>query len=684
MSNSNALEQLLNSINKSYIYKFPVEVLKEELFVPINSEGNNIVIGIVNPEEKERRNSILTKIILATRLKPKVLALTQAQFDEIIQYFEEQLESGQVHSSPALVASPNAPTKKIGEQLIDDGLITKEQLAQALSEGKKQGTPVGSILVKLGFITVEQLKTTLSKQQGIGHVEDKDLKVDPNALKLIPDDFIRLNKLVPLSSDGKILVVGMVDPKNKQILNEIIYMTGLKPFPLILTHIEYENYINTYLGSKKGSEKLIEEFSKEDDGLVVEGGENLWQQVEKELQDESSVVAKFASSLITEAIEKKASDIHIEPRLNQYVVRYRIDGILKQVIDIPLKIESVLISRLKVLSRMNIAEHRRTQDGRFTIKYGGKVYDLRVNIIPVGTKEKMVIRILQPTLELDSCSSKREINLNGAAKEDIFKINLMTTVPHGIILATGPTGSGKSTTLYSIIDKLNNDFVNITTVEDPVEMKIDGVNQIQVNSKADITFASCMRSILRQDPDIIMVGEIRDYETLEAAIHSALTGHLVISTIHTNSATATITRLVEMGAANHLISSSLTGVIAQRLIRKLCPHCKEIYEPSDEELKMIRSPIYEDESFRGGKVYKAVGCDSCSGNGYNGRMGIYEVMPVSREIRKMISQGAAAHEIEEVAISCGMKTLKRSALDAIMKGQTSIKEYLRVLGASTD
>ncbi|MEI7473377.1 MAG: ATPase, T2SS/T4P/T4SS family [bacterium] len=682
MNASNALEQLLNSINKTYINKFPIDVLKEEMFIPINNEGETIVIGMVNPEEKERRNSILTKIILATRLKPKVLTLNKQQFDDIIKYFEEQINSGQAAQASALSASINPPTKKIGEKLIEEGLITKEQLTQALSDAKKEGIPVGSILVKLGFITIEDLKRTLSKQQGIGHVEEK---IDAKAVKLIPEDFIKLNKVVPISTDGKTLVVGMVDPKNKQALNEIIYMTGLKPFPLILTHIEYENYIKTYLETKKDSEKLMEEFTKEDESsLVIEGSENLWQQVEKELQDESSIVAKFASSIITEAIAKKASDVHIEPRLDKYIVRYRIDGILKHIMDIPNKIESLLISRLKVISRMNIAEHRRTQDGRFTIKYGSKVYDLRVNILPVGTKEKMVIRILQPTLEFNANANKNDIQLNGAAKDDIQKINLMTTSPHGIILATGPTGSGKSTTLYSVINKLNSEYVNITTIEDPVEMKMDGVNQVQVNAKADITFASCMRAILRQDPDIIMVGEIRDYETLEAAIHAALTGHLVISTIHTNSATATITRLVEMGAAHHLIASSLMGVIAQRLIRKICPDCKELYEPTDEEIKMISSPIYDDSRFRGNNIYKAVGCDKCSGNGYIGRIGIYEIMPVNREIRKMISQGAAGHEIEEVAISCGMKSLKRAALEAILNGNTTIREYVRVLGASSD
>ena len=710
-------ENLKESINKEYINKFSIDILKQEKFVPINKQDDFLYVGIVDAENRERRNSILTKVILTTKLKPKVIALTEEQFDELIMFCEEQ---NNVADEPVLikieplnqpeksdnqfgqvdqlnqdsqidavvpnirsnnVASGAPPKKKLGEQLIGDGLITEEQLTMALTESKQTGTPIGSVLVKLGFIHIEQLREALSRQQGYAHVESKDLKVEPNVIRLLPEDFVKENQAVPISTDGKTIVVGMVHPDNKQVLNDIIYLTGLKPFPLILTHIEYEKCINNFFETKRETEKLMEEISLDENIIIME--ESLWNQVEKEFEDESNIVARFASSLITEAIEKKASDIHIEPRNDKYVVRYRTDGILRQILEVPSKIENLLISRLKVVARMDIAEHRRPQDGSFTLKYNNKLYNLRLNTLPVGSKEKMVIRILRSEMRIVNKENKK-IEIVGALEEDIKKIELMTTSPHGIILATGPTGSGKTTTLYSILNRVNNEMVNITTVEDPVEIKLEGINQIQVNAKADITFASCMRAILRQDPDIIMVGEIRDIETLDAAIYASLTGHLVLSTVHTNTATATITRLINMGAAPYLIASSLVGVIAQRLMRKLCPMCKELYNPTEQELELIVSSSEDYDGFIGNKIYKAVGCSNCDDMGYVGRMGIYEIMPINRELKKIITNSNIAHEIEEIAVSCGMKTLQRSGLDAILKGETTINEYIRVLGANNE
>ncbi|MFH0702541.1 MAG: ATPase, T2SS/T4P/T4SS family [bacterium] len=679
-------EKLKDSVNKEYVNKFPFETLKEEMFIPINNINDVLYVGIVNADNKERRNSILTKVILTTKLKPKVIAITKAQLEELLEFCKKNPPKKQDDAStnsPKILTPAHAtvaPKKRLGEQLIYEGLITDLQLTQALTESKQSGTPIGSVLVKLGFITIEQLREALSKQQGLAHVEAKDLKVEANVIKLLPEDFIKDNKAVPISTDGKTIVVGMVNPNDKQVLNDIIYLTGLKPFPLILTHIEYEKCIDNFFEIKKETERLMEEISLDAD--ISSDEEHIWQKVEKELQDESNIVAKFTRSIITEAIEKKASDIHIEPRNDKYIVRCRIDGILRQTLEIPAKIEALLVSRLKVISRMDISEHRRSQDGHFTFKHQNKIYDLRVNTLPVGLREKMVIRILQPDLRISK--GDKRIELVGSTKEDIQKINLMTTSPCGIILATGPTGSGKTTTLYSILNKINNEMVNITTIEDPVEIKLEGINQVQVNPKADITFASCMRSILRQDPDIIMVGEIRDLETLEAAIHASLTGHLVLSTIHTNNATATVIRLVEMGAAEHLIASSLIGVIAQRLVRKLCPACREVYEPTKEELRFILSQSDDISTFLENKIYKPKGCDNCGNTGYVGRLGLYEIMPVNREIKKLIAQSAAAHEIEEIAISCNMKTLQRAGLDTILKGETSIAEYLRVLGAMNE
>ena len=693
-------EQLKENINKEYFNKFSLDVLKHEMFIPINKQDDALVVGIVDFDNRDKRNSILTKVILTTKLKPKVFAITKEQFHDLIEFcsgerpeekqvFEQPVEEVKASPSPVIIeqvaetqpAPEKHARKRLGELLIDNGLITDEQLQTALVESKNSGTPIGSILVKMGFISVEQLRSTLSSQQGVASVESKDLQIDSSVIRLLPEDFIKDNKVVPISTDGKTIVVGMVNPNEKQILNDIIYLTGLTPYPLILTHIEYEKCIQNYFATKKETEKLIEEISQGRDYIIED---DIWEQLDKEFKEESNIVAKFAKSIITEAIEKNASDIHIEPRSGKYSIRYRIDGILIQALEVPSQVETQLMSRLKVLGKMNIAEHRKPQDGHFAFKLNNEIFDFRLNTMPVGRREKMVIRILKPEIMLSK--EDRRITLKGATTEDYNKINQMITSPYGIILATGPTGSGKTTTLYSILNKLNNDRVNITTIEDPVEMKLEGINQVQVNEKAEITFASCMRTILRQDPDIIMVGEIRDYETLEAAINASLTGHLVLSTFHTNNASSTITRLIELGAAAYLISSTLVGIIAQRLVRKLCPVCKKPHNPTPEELRVLFGQIDEDSAniMATRTIYKAHGCERCNNTGYFGRLGVYEIMPVNREIKRMIIQSAAAYEIEEVALACGMKTLQTACLEAIINGETTIAEHLRVLGSAIE
>ena len=499
-------------------------------------------------------------------------------------------------------------------------------------------------------------------------------------------------------------MVGMVDPNDRKALNDIVYLTGLRPLPLILTHIEFENCLFKIFHEEESLRSKVEEAEYEDDDSSVEFNvdidaeklmeemelddddigptDNLWHQIEKEITDDSeNVVARFASAIISKAIYQKASDIHIEPRSKKSIVRYRIDGILKRVFDVPEKLELAVITRLKVISRLNVAEHRRPQDGTCSVKVGDKYYDLRVNCLPVGQREKVVIRILQPGLK--SSKKNKEIILSGASVGDIQKLETMVTAPNGIILVSGPTGSGKTTTLYSIMNKLNTETVNITTIEDPIEMRMNGINQTQVNPKADITFASCMRAILRQDPDIIMIGEIRDKETLEIAIKAALTGHLVMSTIHTNGAAETITRLIDMGAANYLVATSLVGIIAQRLVRKLCL-CKELYEPAIDDIKKILINPDDYKIFQENKFFKAKGCSRCDYSGYSGRLGLFQIMPVNREIKKLIAQSNSVIEIEELAISCGMKSLQAACLDHIILGETTIDEFIRVLGIASN
>ena len=571
---------------------------------------------------------------------------------------------------------------EIGQILVQMGVATQEQIFNALVEAKKQKLPLGTMLVQQGIITLDDLKQALSLQQGYDAVTPEQLKIPDEVLGMLPDDFIKLNKVLPISYDDKVLVVAMVNPHDKKVINDIIFLTGLKPSVLIITHYEFTMCIQNLLSEqKKATSKILKKIEKQ--SLSFDKEETLFEQAQKELKDDSNIVVKFVNKIISDGIDMKASDIHIEPRLSGYSVRYRKDGILREVLKLPAKTESAILTRLKVISKMNIAEHRRPQDGSFSITYKDNDYDFRINTLPVGEQEKMVIRILAPAVSMSS--NKDEMVLIGASKAETEVIKKMESVPNGIILTTGPTGSGKTTTLYTLLKAINDEKINITTIEDPIEIRIDGINQSQINAKAGITFASCMRAILRQDPDVILVGEIRDIETLETAISAALTGHLVLSTLHTNSAASTITRLIDMGAKDYLISSTLVGIIAQRLVRALCPHCKTQYFPSREEAELvIAGGEKEIKKFMETPVYKPNGCEKCNFEGFMGRMGVYEIMPITKEIRKLIAQGAHDIQIEEAAIGAGMKTLHQACLQHIIEGRTTISEFLRVLGPVTE
>ena len=569
-------------------------------------------------------------------------------------------------------------TKKLGEILLEEELITKEQLEIALAEGKAQGIPLGSVLVKMGFVTIKDLKEALGAQMGLKYATSEQLKALPTAISILPEDFVKINKVIPLSMTEKSLVVGMVNPNDTKVINEIVYQTGLKPTVMLVTHVEFENFINTYYNvDKSDADELLQQIN-EDDKLETNSS-GLWEQVEQEIQDSDGAVSQLANKIITMAIDRRASDIHIEPLTVGYRVRLRVDGSLQEALKIPAKVDSAIISRFKVLSRMNIAEHRRAQDGSFTLKYKNKAQDFRVNTLPVAGKEKMVIRVLAP--QMDSKEAKADkIEIVGASEDDVKKIRYLVSSPNGIVLTSGPTGSGKTTTLYALLRYMNSDTVNITTIEDPVEIKLEGINQSSINTKAGITFANSLRAILRQDPDTILIGEIRDYETLEVAISASLTGHLVLSTVHTNSAAATITRLIEMGAKDYLISSTISGIIAQRLVKKLCPNCKEEYYPSYAEAKQILTDPIEIQKLTQTKIYKPHGCPNCKNTGYLGRLAVMEILVVNNEIRKMIAQRAHDVEIEDYAIKQGMKTLKMSCLRHILEGNTSIEEQVRILG----
>ncbi len=662
------LNRLKNSVNKEILNHIDDALMEQNKFVPISVKDKFLFVAVNSSSDKDTVNKILKEYF---PYQIKFIQVPNVDLDELI------LSLKKTPSSQTIEEGHVDKQIKLGELLIQKGYITDVQLLQALAESKRQKMPIGSTLFKLGFISLDQLKSILHLQTGFDMVSNEQLAKQDKFVNILPEDFIKENKVIPISSDGKTLTLGVVKPVKPDVLKEIIYLTGQNPKQLLMTHYEFQNSLDMFFSAqKKETQKIIQQIETEAAEIEVE--ESLWEQVDAELQDSTGSVAKFVNQIITNAIDNKVSDIHIEPRLNGYIVRYRKDGMLQKVLDMPAKVESSVIARFKVMSRMNIAEHRRPQDGTFSIKYKKQSYDFRINTLPVSGKEKMVIRVLAPAVSLKA--EDRKIMLVGASESDLVKIKNMVSCPNGIILTSGPTGSGKTTTLYSVLKSLNDEHVNITTIEDPIEIKLEGINQSQVNPKAGITFASCMRAILRQDPDIILVGEIRDYETLEIAISAALTGHLVLSTVHTNSAAATVTRLIEMGAKDYLVSSTLSGVIAQRLVRSLCPDCKEQYFPTHDEARQVVADEESIQKLMKTPIYRAKGCNKCDFSGYKGRLGVYEIMPMTKEIKKLIAQGAHDLEIEEAAVENGMTTLNKSCFQHILNGETTIEEFVRVLG----
>lgn len=679
--------RLKNSIDKKILESVDKNLMGLHLFVPISVKDNFLFVAVSKASNKDEVNTILKKSFTQSI---KFMLVGEDDLRELLADFvpAESIKASAEAPAASSTASPAKSTPistekpkvehgKLGEILLAKGLVSEVQLMKALAESKRTGVPIGSMLFELGSISLEQLKDVLHDQTGYELVSTAQLVEQKKFVNILPEDFIKANSVIPISSDGKTLVLGVVKPLKMDVLKEIIYLTGQNPKQILMTHYEFKTAVNTFFSEqKRQTDEIIEQIKEET--VDSEDEATLWQQVDAELQDSTGSVAKFVNQIITNGIDNKVSDIHIEPRLSGYIVRYRKDGMLQKVLDVPAKVETSVIARFKVMARMNIAENRRPQDGTFSISYNGCSYDFRINTLPVSGKEKVCIRILAPAVSL--ASNDKEIKLVGAVEADIQKVKQMISCPNGIILTSGPTGSGKTTTLYSVLKSLNDESVNITTIEDPIEIKLEGINQSQINAKAGITFASCMRAILRQDPDIILVGEIRDYETLEIAISAALTGHLVLSTVHTNSAAATVTRLIEMGAKDYLVSSTLSGVIAQRLVRRLCDDCKEEYHCTREEAMLVTHDEEEIKKIMATPIYRAKGCNKCGLQGYKGRLGVYEIMQITKEIKKLIAQGAHDLEIEESAVSNGMTTLNKCCFNHILKGWTTIDEFVRVLG----
>ncbi len=565
--------------------------------------------------------------------------------------------------------------KKLGELLIENGLITEEQLQEALDVQRNSPELLGKIMTNLGFVTELDVLKMIAVQLGVPFVDLSRVKVVPIIAKSLPPHIAQRHKVIPISKDKRKIVLAMVNPLNVFAIDEVRLTTGLDVVPVLAQEEQLLMSVHANYGVDESTAKAIESLHKMGiDANVVERLEDAEEDdiavsKVKDLTEDSPIV-KLVNAIIVQAIEARASDIHIEPMRDMVRVRFRVDGVLHEAMRPPKKIQAELLSRIKVLADLNIAEKRVPQDGRINLLVAGREFDFRVSTYPTQNGEKIVLRIL------DKSSVLIGLNRLGFTTDVQRTFEGMIHSPVGLLLVTGPTGSGKSTTLYSVLNQLNTVSTHILTVEDPCEYMLEGINQVQVNPKANVLFANTLRSFLRNDPDIIMVGEIRDKETAEIAIQAALTGHLVLSTLHTNDAPSAATRLIDMGIEPFLVSSSLIGSLAQRLTRVLCPECKEPYKPPDHELRMLNIPLEEGKNLA---FYKPVGCDMCRGNGYRGRIGIFELMELDDQFKDQIVKKASAVKLREIAVKTGMQTLQQDAVTKIIQGITSLEEAMRVV-----
>ena len=553
---------------------------------------------------------------------------------------------------------------RLGDVLMSRGLINQNQLNMALKEQKEKGRMLGEMLVELGYVTQEKINDILCEMLNIEFIDLQVEEPEENVRDLIPEEVMRKYTLVPMRYDKNnagVIQVAMADPMNILAMDDINIITGKYVVPYLANASDIRAYFDRVFGKKQAQN--IAEMYKKEQGLVQEESEE--EKLRKE-DVENAPIVQLVNSIIEQAARQRASDIHIEPFEESIRVRYRVDGVLREVIEYDKSLLGAITARLKIMSGMDISEKRKPQDGRITIIVDNREYDIRVSNLPTVYGEKVVMRLASKE------GFKKQKSDLGLTPTDLVKFDNILKNPHGIILVTGPTGSGKSTTLYTALSSLNSEEVNIITVEDPVEANIDGINQVQVNNKADMTFANALRSILRQDPDIIMIGEIRDSETAEIAVRASITGHLVVSTLHTNSTANSISRLADMGVEPYLIADSLVGIIAQRLVRRLC-ECKKPRLATAEEKEELAVDPSEDIV-----LYEPCGCKMCDNTGYKGRIGIYEIMTITPKIKSMIARGKSADEIKEQAIEEGMSTLKASAAKYVLDRTTSMSEMVKV------
>src|SRR5262252_972881 len=564
-------------------------------------------------------------------------------------------------------------SRRLGDLLVREGLIDNEQLTRALQEQKGSNDKLGCILVKLNFVTEEKLIAFLSRQYGIQSITLSQLDVDPEVLKLVPEQIARKYEVLPIQRQGNQVTLAMADPTNVFALDDVGFMTNLQVIPVVASQAAIRAAIDrSYDNKGSGIADIVSEMEGAADVELVEGEEEIAAKVDvfelKESADEAPVV-RLINMILVDAIRRGASDIHLEPYEKVFRVRFRVDGVLHEIMTPPKRLEAALTSRVKIMASLDIAERRLPQDGRIKLRFNQREIDFRVSTLPTIFGEKTVMRIL------DKDSLQLDLTMIGFDSWSLEQFTKAINSPYGMILITGPTGSGKTTTLYSAIHTINSPDINIMTAEDPVEYNLKGVNQVQVNEEIGRTFAGALRAFLRQDPDVILVGETRDLETAQIGIRAALTGHLVLTTLHTNDSPSTVARLLDMGIPPFLVSSSLMLILAQRLGRRVCKDCKQPFE-ADEETLVPYGHIPQGL----GKLtfFKGKGCATCSFTGMKGRVAIYEVMPISQEIRDLVIHNAPTAQIREMAQSQGMKTLRQNALQKVLDGTMTVEEVLRV------
>jgi type IV pilus assembly protein PilB len=570
------------------------------------------------------------------------------------------------------MATQITSTDRLGTILLREGLITQDQLDGALQDAKSNGTRLGYSLIKLGFIQEEDLTRMLSRQYRVPAVDINKVNIDPKILRLISDDIAHQHLVLPLRRVGRTLTVAMANPADPGALDQLKFVTRHDIEPVVVGEFTLKKQIDKYYGVQEDDalSDILDEIDESEIQLIEEKEEEVSEAALQAQVDDAPVV-KLINGILTDAVLKGVSDIHIEPYEQEIRIRYRIDGALAEVMRPPMKMKAALTSRVKILADLNIAERRVPQDGRIKMKVKNKVIDFRVSTLPVIFGEKIVLRILDKsnlTLDLE------KFGFEPKAEKDFMKAIMN---PYGMVLVTGPTGSGKTTTLYSALSKINTEDVNIMTAEDPVEYNLHGINQVLVRNEIGMTFAAALKAFLRQDPNIIMVGEIRDIETGGIAIKAALTGHLVLSTLHTNDAPSTVTRMIDMGLEPFNVAAALNVITAQRLLRRICGNCKVEATYTDEYLD---SAGLTDEQ-RSLTFYKGEGCDNCHDSGYRGRQGLYEVMAATPGIRKLIMQGAGADELKEQALKDGMLTLRMDGMKKVEKGITTLEEVIKETAA---